>query len=91
MLPVRHKNTCHRILADGTKKTYATTKVYIPRTNRRRIDDELRQQIIYDHNYGLAATKIAIKYDVGVSRVRKIIRDMGIFNVAAVANVAAVV
>jgi Mor family transcriptional regulator len=69
----KHRTTCSRILADGTRKVYNTTRTYVPKTDRVVITDELRQKIIADYEFGLQKTKIAKKYNITPYRVSKIV------------------
>jgi Mor family transcriptional regulator len=65
-----------RVLKDGTVKLYETSVNYIPKTDREVIDDETKQKIIADYNFGLAKTKIAKKYNITPYRVNNIIKKI---------------
>ncbi|QYB17387.1 hypothetical protein PV-S19_0023 [Pacmanvirus S19] len=69
----KHRTTCSRILADGTRKVYNTSRTYVPKTDRAIIDEETRQKIIADYKFGLPKTKIAKKYNITPYRVSNIV------------------
>lgn len=71
--PRWHKNTCSRILADGTRRVSHTRQIYYPKTNWPQLTDELRASVIEDYEYGLSKTKIMNKYKIGYVRLSNIL------------------
>jgi Mor family transcriptional regulator len=66
----------NRKLASGEIKQYETTVKYQPKTDRVVIDEDLKQKILFDVNYGLKKATIAKKYNITTYRVNNIINAM---------------
>lgn len=68
----RHKTTSTYRLADGTVKKSRTSRVYIPKTDRKVIDDAMYASIVADYKVGVTKVRIAKKYGIGITRVNNI-------------------
>jgi len=69
--PRVYAQRCYRILKGGEKRYYQSTRKYVPKTDVRKVSDEIKAGIKADAASGMKRTEIAKKYNICGSTVTR--------------------